>query len=256
MNKPGFNDNKYMGNNDYKHRVPYYQDQIFDNNNYERRKKMSYDPTSSITQDGQQTRGVNKKKFYIKPFTIYNFNEKQLFTLRPRNAIYEVQDEILRHKHVGYMVLKLTPMEEVFGNSQTSTHSNSTPQKESKRHAPDYDSSKTFVLTSKNIGAVLALKTTNDITKYEVREQVLESTTSRALKQDFLTLLKLEKKFKAEPTEDKIEFEITYFEAKNDELLNKTSITLTLGQMVMLQVICKRFLGDNVHGWNILNHRY
>ena len=92
-------------------------------------------------------------------------------------------------------------------------------------------------LLQNNIGGVLAMKTTNEIKEYEVKEQILDSTTSRSQKEDFLTLLKLEKKLKQEPTEDNVEFEISYFEIKDDQILKSTSITLTLGQMIVLKML-------------------
>ena len=60
-----------------------------------------------------------KKRFFIKPFTVYNFEEKQLLTLRPRNCIYKDRgDGILICERVGYLVMKITPMVEEM-NSQT-----------------------------------------------------------------------------------------------------------------------------------------
>ena len=108
------------------------------------------------------------------------------------------------------------------------------------------------MFTSKNIGSILAIKTTNFIEKYEVTEQVLESTTSKSQKEEHLTLLKVEKKLKKEPSEDLVEYEFTYFEAKDDKLLRSTSVTLSLGQMVVTQMLCKKFLSENIHGWNIM----
>ena len=229
-------DTKFMQNNYDKNRVPYYQDQIFDNLNYERQKQSEYDPLDSFTQENNQQRSKLKKKFYIKPFSIYNFEEKQFFTLRPRNAIYQNTEDVMRHKHVGYMIMKITPMEEVIDNEK-STNDTSLNKSNKKQYAPDYTSSCSFVLTSKNIGGVLAMKTTNEIKEYEVKEQILDSTTSRSQKEDFLTLLKLEKKLKQEPTEDNVEFEISYFEIKDDQILKSTSITLTLGQMIVLKML-------------------
>ena len=141
-------DTKFMQNNYDKNRVPYYQDQIFDNLNYERQKQSEYDPLDSFTQENNQQRSKLKKKFYIKPFSIYNFEEKQFFTLRPRNAIYQNTEDVMRHKHVGYMIMKITPMEEVIDNEK-STNDTSLNKSNKKQYAPDYTSSCSFVLTSK-----------------------------------------------------------------------------------------------------------
>ena len=92
--------------------------------------------------------------------------------------------------------------------------------------------------------------------RFEVKDQILESTTSKSLyKDDYLTLLKIEKKMKEEPTEDNVEFEITYFEAKNDKLLRSTVMTLSLGQMIVFKALCTRFLAESVHGWSLLKHK-
>lgn len=104
-------------------------------------------------------------------------------------------------------------------------------------YVPNHDDSLSFVLTSKNIGGVLAMKTNNSIEKGEFTEQILESTTSKSMTDDFLTLLKIEKKLKAKPTDDLVEYEITYFEAKDDKLIRSSKITLTLGQMVLFQML-------------------
>ena len=72
---------------------------------------------------------------------------------------------------------------------------------------------------------------------------------------DYLTLLKIEKKEKEEPTEDKVEFLMTYFEAREDKLLKSTAITLNLGQMTVFQFICKQFLSEAMHGWSFLKYK-
>lgn len=226
-------------------RTPYYQDQIFENKKYQEKQKSEFDPLIGVNQDGQQTKGYNKKKFYIRPFTVYNYSEKQLFTLRPRNSIYQNQaDNIMTNKRVGYLIMKITPMvEEKGGNS------------DKPKHVPDYEASLSFVLTSKNIGGILAVKATNSLSKHEMKEQVLESTTKKSQTDDYLTLLKIEKKLKQEPTDDRVEFELTYFEAKDDQLIRSSSVTLTLGQMTVFKLLCKKFLNENINGWGILNRQ-
>jgi len=123
------------------------------------------------------------------------------------------------------------------------------------QYTPNYEAASSFVLTSKNIGSILAIKTNNEFAKYEAKEHILESTTSQAQKDDFMTLLKIEKKVKQQPAEDKIEFEVTYFEAKDDELLKSTKVTISLGQMIVTQLLCKKFFNENVNGWSILSRR-
>jgi hypothetical protein len=61
------------------------------------------------------------------------------------------------------------------------------------KFTPSYDKASSFVLTSKNIGGLLAMKTTNRIGKHEVTTQVLESTTRASMNADYLTLLKIDK---------------------------------------------------------------
>lgn len=73
-----------------------------------RDKELKYDPMNSITQDGQKSKGSDRKRFFIKPFTLYNFEEKQLFTVRPRNCIYAIKDDnTVVNKRVGYLVMKI-----------------------------------------------------------------------------------------------------------------------------------------------------
>lgn len=182
-----------------------------------------------------------------------------LFTLRPRNSIYENVDGVMKHKHVGYLILKLTPMvEEISGGGKNSKISDgfqsNKNQQDFKKYVPDYEQSYSFVLTSKNIGGILAMKTTNY--QVEGNQQILESTTSRAQKEDFTSLLKIEQKLKSEPTDDKVEYEIRYLEAKDEKLITNSTITLSLGQMIVFQLLCKKFLTENIHGWNILNRKY
>ena len=70
---------------------------------------------------------------------------------------------------------------------------------------------------------------------------------------NFTTLLKIEKKLKEQPTDDKVEFEITYFEVKDKELIRNSKITLTLGQMLVTQMLCRKFLIDSFNEWGVLN---
>ena len=71
------------------------------------------------------------------------------------------------NQKVGYLIMKITPMTEEKGNINGKDIN----------FTPNYDNSSSFVLTSKNIGGILAVKTNNDFGKYELKEQVLESTT-------------------------------------------------------------------------------
>mmetsp|Transcript_25147 Transcript_25147/g.24903 ORF Transcript_25147/g.24903 Transcript_25147/m.24903 type:complete len:142 (-) Transcript_25147:33-458(-) len=141
------------------------------------------------------------------------------------------------------MVMKLTPMVEEMNGGKF------------KKFTPSYEESCSFVITSKNIGSILALNVNNRIAKYETLDQILESTTRKSMTDDYLTLLKIEKKAKEEPTEDKVEFQMTYFEAQEDKLLKSTAMTLSLGEMMVFQVLCKRFLCEAIHGWSFLKHK-
>lgn len=142
------------------------------------------------------------------------------------------------------MILKLTPM----------TEENNTDDKNQK-FTPSYDEALSFVLTSKNIGAILAIKATNNFSKHEIKDQILESTTKKSQTDDFLTLLKVEKKAKEEESEDKVEFVMTYFEAKDDKLVRSSQISLSLGQMIVFQALCRKFLCESIHGWGMLRHK-
>ena len=57
-------------------------------------------------------------KFYIKPYTVLNYNEKQLFTLRPRNAAYTINNgSTISNQKIGYLLLKITPVVEEKGTN-------------------------------------------------------------------------------------------------------------------------------------------
>jgi hypothetical protein len=145
------------------------------------------------------------------------------------------------------MVLKLTPMVE----------EKNTDDKMSK-FTPSYDDALSFVLTSKNIGAILAIKATNNFREHEMKDQILESTTKKSETDDYLTLLKIEKKEIDEPKEDsddKYEFVLTYFEAKDDKLVRSSLITLSLGQMIVFRLLCKQFINENLFGWGMLRQK-
>lgn len=139
--------------------------------------------------------------------------------------------------------MKLTPMVEEKNSGKF------------EKFTPSYEDSWSFVITSKNIGSVLALNVNNKIGKHETVDQILESTTQKSMTDDYLTLLKIEKKLKEEPTEDNVEFLMTYFEAKDDKLLKSTAITLNLGQMTVFQILCKKFLTEAIHGWSFLKYK-
>lgn len=55
-----------MSSNGYKERTPYYQDQLFENMTYEQNipksNKYAYDPIASISQDGEESKGKQKRK--------------------------------------------------------------------------------------------------------------------------------------------------------------------------------------------------
>ena len=235
--------------NESQKQVPYYQDELFDKQKDNRQYKPNNIPQSNQNSSQsfnnyQNKTQKNKRRFFIKPYTVYNFEEKQLLTLRPRNWIYKDRgDGFLICTRVGYMIMKITPMAEENNSGKF------------QKFTPNYEEAWSFVLTSKNIGSILALKTTNNIKKYELKDQILESTTAKSLTDDYLTLLKVEKKEKEEAKDDFIEFAMTYFEAKDDKLIRSTQITLSLGQMIVFQALCKRFLTEAIHGWSFLKHK-
>lgn len=89
-------------------KAPYYEDELFDKMKTLKDKQMTYDPMSGMSQDGQESKGYTKSRMFIKPFTLYNFQEKQLFTLRPRNSIYQcLENNTMVSKRVGYLVMKI-----------------------------------------------------------------------------------------------------------------------------------------------------
>lgn len=75
------------------------------------------------------------------------------------------------------------------------------------------------------------------------------------MEDEYLTLLKVDKKPKQQAGEDKVEFEITYLEAKDDKLIKSSRITISLGQMIVLQLLCKKFLKESLLGWNLLSRK-
>ena len=87
---------------------PYYADQVFEKAKNEKQNQLKYDPLNTVAQDGQKTKGKDQKSFYIKPYTIYSYEDKRVFTLRPRNSIYKSKDAYtMVNERVGYLVMKL-----------------------------------------------------------------------------------------------------------------------------------------------------